>query len=126
MRDRMAELFTAQMATEVEQERINPDALDGFAVTMECIELAATLGIAETFPVGGFVAGAGDARFFDEGFKQHGAISVTCMPVISQTASDQGEDTRGEILTADPRQDEEAGIIDVLFNLNNCYPKILY
>src|ERR1019366_6543171 len=68
-----AGLSVAEMRTEVAHERINPDAFDGLCVAMEGVELAASLGITQVLPVGGFVASAGEARLFDEGFEQDGA-----------------------------------------------------
>ncbi len=71
-------------------ERIDPDALDGFVVAVQGIELAAALGVAEILPVGRSVAGTGEARFLDEGFQQHGAIGVAgppedeCLGLISE------------------------------------------
>ena len=92
-------------------ERIDPDALDGFVVSVQGIELAAALGVAEILPVGRSVAGAGEARLLDEGLQQHGAIGVAGVPVLDQASTDQGEHTRGEVLHADPGQDKEAGIV---------------
>src|ERR1035438_8924388 len=107
-----AGLSVAEMRTEVAHERINPDALDGLCVAMEGIELAASLGITQVLPVGGFVASAGEARLFDEGFEQDGAIRVASVPVFGQAWADQAEGARGEVATGNPRQDEEAGVID--------------
>src|ERR1019366_5649482 len=107
-----AGLSVAEMRTEVAHERINPDALDGLCVAMEGIELAASLGITQVLPVGGFVASAGEARLFDEGFEQDGAIRVASVPVFGQASADQAEGARGEVATGNPRQDEEAGVID--------------
>ena len=97
---------------EVARERINPDAFDGLCVAMQGVELAAALRVAEMLPVGGLVAGAGKARLLDEGFEQHRPIGVAGMPVIGQASADQGEDARGQVFAVDPRQDEEAGVVD--------------
>ena len=62
-----AGLSVAEMRTEVAHERIDPDALDGLCVAMEGVELAASLGITQVLPVGGFVAGAAEAIRLHEG-----------------------------------------------------------
>ncbi|MHB8392213.1 MAG: hypothetical protein ACYDBH_21990 [Acidobacteriaceae bacterium] len=49
--------------------RVDPDVFDGLCVAMECVKLAATLGVAEELPVGGLRAGAGKAQLLDEGFE---------------------------------------------------------
>ena len=79
---------------------------------MERIELAAALGVPEILPVGGFVAGTLESGFLDEGLEQHRTVSIAGLPVIGQPAADKGQDARGQILVADPRQDEETRIID--------------
>jgi hypothetical protein len=105
-------LTVAELPLEVAHERIDPDAFDGLSVAMQGIELAAALRIAEVSPVGGLVAGAGKTRFLDEGFEQDGPIGVASLPVIGQSAAHQGENARGQIFAVDPRQDEEARIVD--------------
>ena len=107
-----AGLSVAEMRTEVAHERIDPDAFDRLCVAMQGVELAASLRVAEVLPVGGFVASAGKARLFDEGFEQDWAIRVASMPVLGQASADQGEDAGGEVTAMDPRQDEEARVID--------------
>src|ERR1022692_477356 len=98
MKDFTTGLSVAEMRTEVAHERINPDALDWFCVAMERIELAASLCVSKILPVGGFVAGAGEARLLDKGFQQDGAIGVAGVPVLGQASTDQGEHARGEVL----------------------------
>jgi len=109
--DRVTDLPVAEWALEVAHERINPDALDGLCMAVQDVEFSPTLRIAEVSPVGGLVAGAGKARFLDEGFEQDRAIGVTGVPIGGQTPAHQGEDARGEVLAMDPRQDEEAGVV---------------
>jgi hypothetical protein len=106
------ELFAAELSLEVARKRIDPDAFDRLSVAVQDVELATALGIAEMLPVGGFVAGAGKARFLDEGFEHDWPIGVAGLPVGGQPATHQGEDARGQVFAVDPRQDEEAGIID--------------
>src|ERR1700730_17191918 len=99
------------MRAEVARQRINPDALDGFCVAMERVELTAALRVAEVLPVGGFVASTAEAGFLNEGFQQNRTIRVAGVPVLGQASADQSKHTRGEILAVDPWQDEEGGIV---------------
>src|ERR1700730_9204670 len=97
MNDDIAQLPVAEMCSEVTHERINPDALDGLGVTVLGIELAAALRVSQIPPVGGVVAGAGEARLLDEGFQQDRAIRVARVPVLSQASTDQGERPRSQV-----------------------------
>src|ERR1039457_3310235 len=106
------DLGIAEMALEVACKRIDPDAFDGLSMSMQSVEFATALRITEVLPVGGLVAGTGKARLLDEGFEQDRPIGVAGMPVGGQSAAYQGEDARGEIFAVDPRQDQEAGVID--------------
>jgi hypothetical protein len=100
------------MAMEVLDERVYPDTFDRFAMTMEGVELAAALSVAEVLPVRSFVAMTREAGFFDKGFQQNRAVRVTVVPVIGQAARGQRENSRGEILASDPRQDQESCVVD--------------
>src|SRR6266851_1115489 len=110
--DRVSDLPVAELLLEVAHERIDPDALDGLCLAMQDVQFPPALRIAEVSPVGGFVAGAGKARLLDEGFEQDWSIGVTSVPVIGQSSAHQGEDARGQVFALDPRQDQEAGIVD--------------
>src|SRR5271167_3371467 len=110
--DGVADLPVAKLPLEVAHERIDPDALDGSCLAMQDVKFPPALRITEVLPVGGLVAGAGKARLLDEGFEQDRAIGVAGLPVIGQSSAHQGKDARGEVLAADPRQDEEAGVVD--------------
>jgi hypothetical protein len=125
----LCDLAIAEMALEVACKRIDPDAFDRLRVAMLDVELAATLRFADLLPVGCLVAGAGKARFFDEGFEQDRPIGIAGLPVIGQSLSCQGEDAGSEIFAVDPRQDQEAGVIDnemqVALSLMRCPPNEL-
>ena len=97
---------------EVAGERVDPDAFDGLVVAMERVEFAAALGVPEILPVGGLVAGAGKARLLDEGLEQHGTIGIAGVPIIRQTPADQGKDSGSQIFAANPRQNQEARVVD--------------
>ncbi len=87
---RLGELL-GQGRAKARGEREDPDALDGKGVEPVAVELAAALGVAEAEPVGGLVAGAGEALLFDEGLEEDGAVAVAREPV-------GGESSRGERL----------------------------
>src|SRR5579885_1306736 len=112
MNEGVARLSVTEMLAEVGDERVYPDALDGLGISMQPIELAAPLSVAEVQPVGGLVAGADEAGLLDKGLQQHRTIGVASMPVIGQTTADEAQNTRGEIAAADPRQYEEARVVD--------------
>jgi hypothetical protein len=112
MIDAKINLSVAELPLEVARERIDPDAFDWLSVAMQDVELAAALRIAQVSPVGSLVAGAGEARLLDKGFEQDRPIGVAGLPVGGQSSAHQGEDVRGQVFSADPRQDKEAGIVD--------------
>src|SRR5579859_1569183 len=87
----MANLTVAKMRTEVARQRINTDALNGLFVETEVVLLAMSWPITEILPVGGFVAGAREAWFFNEGFQQNRTICIAGVPVLGQTSANQGE-----------------------------------
>lgn len=112
MCDRIVNLSATQMPAEVGHERENLDALDRLCIAMQGIELTATRGVTEVLPVCGLVASTGEARLFDEGFKRDWSIRIAGVPVLWQAPGDQSEDAGGEITAIDPRQDEEARVVD--------------
>src|SRR5665213_776067 len=111
-RGRVSASPSAELLLEVGPERIDPDALDGLCVSMQDVELSPTLRVAEVSPVGGPVAGTGKARLFNEGFEQDRPIRIAALPVIGQSSAHPAEDARGEVFASDPRQDQEAGVVD--------------
>ena len=80
------------MPAKVPYERIDPDTFDGLCVAMQDVELAAPLSIPKVLPVGCLVAGTGEARLLDEGFEQNRAVAVAGVPVVGESAADQGQD----------------------------------
>src|SRR5487761_1914949 len=73
---------------------------------------AAAGGLPDMDPVGGFIAGTAMTRRLDEGFEQDGPKAVAVVPVVGQAAGDEGEDFGCQTLRLDPRQHEEAGVVD--------------
>ena len=80
------------MPAKVPYERIDPDTFDGLCMAMQDVELAAPLSIPKVLPVGCLVAGTGEARLLDEGFEQNRAVAVAGVPVVGESAADQGQD----------------------------------
>lgn len=76
------------------------------------VELAAALGGADAEPVGGLVGDAAKAWLFDEGFEQDRAVAVLKLPVVGDAVCRSSQNGRGQIPALDPRQDQEAGIVD--------------
>ena len=74
--------------------------------------LAPAASITEVGPVGGLVAGADTAVFFDEGFGENDGMAVTLEPVLAKTFGGKRAEPGGEVSNLCPRQDEEAGVVD--------------
>ena len=103
--ERFAE-SAAEDVFEVFVERKNPDGLFGQACLIVSVELSPSLGLAEQDPVRGLVAGAAESWSFDEGFEQDGAVSVLTFPVVWESSCGHPEDAGGEVVAADPREDQ--------------------
>ena len=89
----------------VRAERFDEDVLDRLGVFVASIQLAAALGLAQMDPVGGAVAGPGEAGCFAEGLQQHGSDAVALLPVLGQLAFEAGQQMGGQAGQADPGQD---------------------
>ena len=84
------------MATEVRCERVEPDVLLGQPAQLVAIEFAAALSLAYVGPVGGAIAGTGEAVGLHEGLQQQRSIAVTSLPVVGQPAADARQHGGGE------------------------------
>ena len=93
-------------------EGIDPDGLLGQQGLVVDIELAATGRFTYPDPVGGLVGSAAEAGVIDERLDQHRSVAVLRVPVRSESPRCPSQDGRCEIPAADPRQDQEAGIVD--------------
>ena len=93
-------------------EGIEEDVFDGLEAEWGFVEFAAALGVADMKPVGGAVAGAAKALGVDEGFQEDGGEAVAAFPIVRELVSDASEDVRGEVGDVNPRQDQEAGVVD--------------
>ena len=83
-------------------EGFDEDVLDGLAVLVAGIELAATLGLAEMDPLRRAVASALEVGGAER-FQQGGADAVAPHPVGGQLACDAGQQVGGQPRDADPR-----------------------
>ena len=76
------------------------------------VPLGAALGLADGEPVGGAIAGAGETLRIDEGLDEDGLVAILLVPVGGQLADGQGQGVRGQMLDADPGQEQEARLRD--------------
>jgi hypothetical protein len=97
--DSKPSLSGAEVPLEVARERIDPDAFDWLIVSMQSVELATVLSVAEMLPVGGLVVGAEEARLLDKGFDQHRPIGVAgLVPFMRRvTAASRSQAPRLEV-----------------------------
>ena len=102
----------AESAAEVSLERIEPDVLFGQSALVVNVEFAAALGFTDVGPVGGTVAGAGEAIRLDKGLQEQRAVTVARQPVARQPAAAACEQAGSEVFDLHPGQDQEAGVID--------------
>ena len=93
-------------------EGIEPEALGGQSGGAISIEFSSALGLADVDPVGGSITGSSEALVVDEGFQKDGVIGIAAVPVLGELANHLGEHFRGQIGGLDPREDEEASVID--------------
>ncbi len=95
---------------EVWLQGIQPDLLDRQGWPARSAALAAPAGFADTDPVGGAVAGAGEAAV-DEGFEQHGPDPVAAVPLVGQRSRGFRQQVGGPVGTLHPGQDQEPGVV---------------
>ena len=76
------------------------------------VELAAPLGVAQAEPVGGPVAGAGEARLFYKGLEQDWFVAVAMQPLVWELACSEPEEPGGQMPGGDPGEDEEPRVVD--------------
>ena len=102
----------AQVTFEVLVEGIQEDVLDGQGVAVFAIELSAALGLADVQPVGGTIAGAPKTRLLHKGFQQNRSVAVAILPILRQLFDHTGENTRGQVRTANPGENQEASVVN--------------
>ena len=95
----------------VSLQRSEPDVFDRQRILFSNIEFAAALGLSDFDPVGGLIASAAETRDLTESLEQYRADGVTLLPVLGQTSLAAGQDMRGQIGNADPRQNQKASIV---------------
>ena len=101
----------AESAAEVAPERVEPDVFPGQRVGTMDVEFAATLGLSDVGPVGGAVAGTGEAVGLHEGLQQERSVAVASLPVVGQPAAAASQHRGSEIAHLHPGQDQEAGVV---------------
>src|SRR5258708_29187565 len=102
----------AKNGAEVLAQRVQPDVLDGQDLWVEERLFAATGGLPAMDPVGGLITGAAVAGGLHESLQEHRPIAIALLPIVRELPSDEGEDFRGQSLGLDPRQDQEACVVD--------------
>ena len=93
-------------------EGVEPYVLAGELGGVVAVELAAALGGANMDPVGGSIGASRESVGVDKGLEQYGSVAVAVCPVVTEPASGHPEELGGEVLALDPRQDEEACVVD--------------
>ena len=101
----------AESAAEVAPERVEPDVFPGQRVGTMHVEFAAALGLTDVGPVGGAVAGTGEAVGLHEGLQQERSVAVASLPVVGQPAAAVCQHRGSEIAHLHPGQDQEAGVV---------------
>ena len=102
---------SAESAAEVAPERVEPDVFPGQRVGTMHVEFAAALGLTDVGPVGGAVAGTGEAVGLHEGLQQERSVAVASLPVVRQAAAAASQHRGSEIAHLHPGQDQEAGVV---------------
>ena len=102
----------AEPLAKISGERIEEDIFDREFAARIAVQLAPSFGLADVQPVGGFIGRSGEAVGFHKGLQQHRAIVVTRFPVSWQAPCGHRQYHRGQVFRLDPRQDQEAGVID--------------
>jgi len=103
--------LAAEGFPEVFVERVEVGIFYGCGVLVLAIQFASTLGLPYVNPVGGAVAGAGEALRFDESLKKRGLVLVAGAPIVGESFGDNGEYLRCEISRVYPGQYEKPGVV---------------
>ena len=101
----------AELISKLWGQGIEIDVFDGDAEGTGTILTAAALGLADTDPVGGTVAGPLEAGAVDKGFEEVHGVAVLGLPVGREAASQAGQEVAGEVRDTDPGKDQEAHIV---------------
>jgi len=96
-------------------ERIEEDVFGGAALGLAgAIHAAAPLGDANLDPVGGAITGARETGGVHQGFQQKRLDLIAGSPVLRKLLGGLREEMAGEIADTNPRQNQEAAVIDDL------------
>jgi hypothetical protein len=86
-----------------------------FHVTLDillAIHTPASLGGAGMNPVGGPIAGTGEAFRIDKGFQQHRADTIDIEPIIGKLMRSDRKDFAGEMRDLNPGKNQKSAVID--------------
>ena len=108
---RTVPVSSAERASEAVVEGIDPNGFLGQKGLIMDVELSPSLGFAQVDPIRRMVTGSVESGPFDEGLHQCGPASVSMLPVVSELTSGHSQNTGREVLTVDPGQAEEAGVV---------------
>ena len=101
----------AEDVPEVVVERVHPDGFFGQQGLVVRVEFASPLGLAKEDPIRSSVAGTAESGLFDKGFQQYRPVSVVTLPVVWESSRGHPQDARGEVVAANPGEDEEARVV---------------
>jgi hypothetical protein len=107
--------FAAEELPGLGAEGIEEDMFGGTALGLAgAIHAAAPLGEADLDPVGGAITGAREAGRVHQGFQQKRLDLIGGAPVSRKLASGLREEVAGQMADTNPRQNQEAAVIDDL------------
>ena len=99
----LSAVHMAKFLTEMVCQRLDKDILDWNAQGAVAVLAAASLGLADAYPVGGAVASASKAFSIDKSLNEVNGVPVLGLPVRAETAGKTREHVRGQMRNADPR-----------------------
>ena len=93
-------------------QRIHPNRTDWFLFASLAVHSAAAFGCPQVPPVGRTIASSSEPFRVDEGFQQYGTLVIGPFPIAGELFGHQAQDVTGEAFDLDPRQKQEARILD--------------
>jgi hypothetical protein len=101
-----------QDLAEVLLQRIHPKHFARLLALVLGILASPALSYGDGLPVGGLIGDALKAALLDEGFEQHGGITVAALPIPGQDLEYLAQDVAGQIRHLDLRQDQPTAVVD--------------
>jgi hypothetical protein len=107
--------FPAEKRAGLGVEWIEEDVFGGATLSLAgTIHAAAPLRDADLDPIGGAITGARETGRVHQGFQQKRLDLIGGPPVLRKLTGGVGEEVAGQIANTNPRQDQEATVIDNL------------